>query len=160
MARVQLSKIEEIIGHQKFLKASFVNELDESTTYVHQHIDDVFGDIGLSASIILQNKELAIGYGHALKAKVDRQQQYIMTEFLTGILYSHWDGILERVSPRPNGYPWDDPAYMGEVEYSKDICPQTLDILGRTLRFEFNMNIEHARLIAIAVNKVDVVLGK
>jgi len=32
-----------------------------------------------------------------------------------------------------------------------------LDILGRTLRFDFNMNMteDHARLMAKALNKVD-----
>ena len=42
------------------------------------------------------------------------------------------------------------------------MLPQTLDILGRSLRFDFNMNmmVEHARLMARALNKVDAVLGE
>ena len=161
IARVQLSKIKEIIGHQKSLKTAFLNELDESKAYVNQHVDDVAGDIGVSASIILRNKELAVGYAHALKA----EGAEIATVHNEGIpdrhIYSHWDGILDKRSPHPTGYPWKDPAYLGKVEYSKDMCPQTLDILGRTLRFDFNMNmdLEHTRSIARAVNKVDSVLG-
>ena len=39
--------------------------------------------------------------------------------------------------------------------------PQTLDIPGRSVRFDFNMNMtpEHANLMAKAVNKVDRALG-
>ena len=76
-------------------------------------------------------------------------------------IYSYWDGILAKRSPHPSGYPWNDPSYKGNVEYSKDMCPQTLSILGRSVRFDFNMNMteEHARLMALALNKVDAALG-
>ena len=42
------------------------------------------------------------------------------------------------------------------------MCPNTLSILGRSLRFGFNVNMleEHAKLIAAAINKVDAVLGR
>ena len=77
-------------------------------------------------------------------------------------MYSYWDSILEKRSPHPSGYPWKDPNYHGNVQYSKDMLPQTLDILGRSLRFDFNMNMteEHARQMARALNKVDAVLGE
>ena len=41
------------------------------------------------------------------------------------------------------------------------MCPQTLSILGRSVRFDFNMNMtdEHARMMALALNKVDAALG-
>ena len=41
------------------------------------------------------------------------------------------------------------------------MLPKTLDILGRSLRFDFNMNMteEHARLTARALNKIDAALG-
>ena len=161
VARVQLSKIERIVEHQKSLKTAFLNQLDESKSYVHQHVDDMAGDIGVSASVILRSKELAVGYTHALRA----EGAEIATVHNEGIpdrhIYSHWDGILQKRSPHPSGYPWKDPAYLGNVEYTKEMCPKTLDILGRTLRFDFNMNmdIEHTRLIAQALNKVDAVLG-
>ena len=68
----------------------------------------------------------------------------------------------EKRSHHPSGYPWNDPSYKGNVEYSKDMCPRTLDILGRSLRFDFNMNmkVEHARLMADALNKVDAALAE
>ena len=49
-----------------------------------------------------------------------------------------------------------------ELPASPDMCPNTLSILGRSLRFGFNVNMleEHAKLIAAAINKVDAVLGR
>jgi dTDP-4-amino-4,6-dideoxygalactose transaminase len=161
IARVQLSKIDEIIRHQRSLKATFLSGLDESSAYVHQYVDDEAGDIGVSASIILESKELAIGFAHALKAEGAEISSVHNEGIPDRHIYSHWDGILEKRSPHPSGYPWKDPAYLGNVDYTKDMCPNTLDILGRTLRFDFNMNMktEHIRLIAQAVNKVDSILG-
>ena len=48
-------------------------------------------------------------------------------------IYTYWDSILFKHSPDASGYPWKDPRYKGDVEYSRDMCPQTLSILGRAL---------------------------
>ncbi len=161
MARVQLGKIGDILSHQRALKAAFLRELDESGSYSLQHVDDPDGDTGVSASVIVHDKDLAIGYEHALKAEGVGVGTIYNDGFPDRHIYSYWDTILAKRSPHPSGYPWNDPSYKGDVEYSEDMCPQTLDILGRSLRFDFNMNMteEHARSMARALNKVDGALG-
>ena len=161
IARVQLSKIEDITGHQHSLRNAFLEALDESGTYHLQHVDDSSGGTGLSASLIVQDEELARGYALALQAEGLQVATTHNDGFPDRHIYSYWDSILEKRSPHPTGYPWKDPAYKGNVEYSKDMCPQTLSILGRSLRFDFNMNmtVEHARQMAAALNKVDAALG-
>ena len=150
-----------ILDHQRTLKKTFLSGLDESGSYFHQYVEDPVGDTGVSASVILHDKEIAIGYAHALKAEGVEVATIYNDGFPDRHIYSYWDAIIEKRSPHPTGYPWKDPAYKGNVEYSKDMCPQTLDILGRTLRFDFNMNMteNHARLMAKALNKVDSALG-
>ena len=157
IARVQLSKLDDILEHQRSLKRTFLDGLDEARGYGLQHVDDPSGDTGVSASIIVHDKELALGYAHALKAEGVEAATVYNDGFPDRHIYTYWDSILEKRSHHPSGYPWKDPAYKGDVQYSKDMCPQTLDILGRSLRFDFNMNmtVEHARLMAEALNKVD-----
>ena len=125
--------------------------------YRLQHVDDPDGDTGVSASVIVHDKELAVGYSHALNAEGVQAATVYNDGFPDRHIYTYWDSILEKRSHHPSGYPWKDPNYKGNVEYSRDMCPQTLDILGRSLRFDFNMNmtVEHARLMAEALNKVD-----
>ena len=161
MARVQLGKIERILSHQRALKNAFLEELDEAGGYVLQRVDDPSGDTGVSVSLIAHDKELALGYAHALEAEGANAATIYNDGFPDRHIYSYWDSILEKRSHHPTGYPWNDPSYKGNVEYSKDMCPQTLSILGRSLRFDFNMNMteEHARQLAAAVNKVDRALG-
>ena len=130
--------------------------------YDMQHVDDPEGETGVSASAIVRDEELAGRYAVALQA----EGVTVGTIFNKGIpdrhIYSYWDPILEKRSAHPTGYPWNDPSYRGDVEYSKDMCPQTLSILGRSLLFDFNMNMseDHARLMARALSKVDLSLGR
>ncbi|MBM3948061.1 MAG: glutamine--scyllo-inositol aminotransferase [SAR202 cluster bacterium] len=161
VGRVQLRKLDGVLAHQRRLKKAFLAELDEPRAYRLQHVDDPAGDTGVSAGVIVQDEELARGYAHALKA----EGVPVGTIYNAGIpdrhIYSAWDSILNKRSHHPSGYPWKDPAYRGDVQYSKDMCPQTLDLLGRTLLLNFNMNMaeEHARAMARALNKVDAALG-
>jgi dTDP-4-amino-4,6-dideoxygalactose transaminase len=76
-------------------------------------------------------------------------------------IYRYWDSILDKNSANAVGYPWADPHYQGNVQYSRDMLPQTLDLLSRALRFGFNLNMteDHARPMAQAMNKVDRALG-
>ena len=161
IARVQLSKLGDVLEHQRSLKWAFLEGLDEARGYRIQHVDDPSGDTGVSASVIVHDKELAMGYAHALKAEGVEAATLYNDGFPDRHIYAYWDSILEKRSHHPSGYPWNDPNYKGNVEYSKDMCPQTLDILGRCVRFDFNMNmtVEHARLMARALNKVDAALG-
>jgi dTDP-4-amino-4,6-dideoxygalactose transaminase len=161
MARVQLGKLETILSHQRALKRAFLDELDEAGGYRMQHVDDPLGDTGVSASIIVHDAELAKGFALALQAEGLEVATVYNEGFPDRHIYSYWDAILEKRSPHHSGYPWNDPSYKGNVEYSKDMCPQTLSILGRSVRFDFNMNMtaDHARLMATALNKVDAALG-
>ncbi len=157
IARVQLSKLDDILEHQRSLKRAFLEGLEEARGYRMQHVDDPAGDTGVSASVIVHDKESAVGYAHALKAEGVEAATVYNDGFPDRHIYTYWDSILEKRSHHPSGYPWKDPSYKGNVEYSRDMCPQTLEILGRSLRFDFNMNmtVEHARLMAEALNKVD-----
>ena len=161
IGRVQLSKLDDILERQKSLKRAFLEGLEEARGYRIQYVDDPEGDTGVSASVIVHDNELAVGYAHALNAEGVQAATVYNDGFPDRHIYTYWDSILEKRSHHPSGYPWNDPNYKGNVEYSKDMCPQTLDILGRSLRFDFNMNmtVEHARLMADALNKVDAAIG-
>jgi len=161
IGRVQLHKLATVIEHQREVQNAFLGALDEGRGYKLQHMDDPAGDTGVAASIIVHDEELARGYALALEA----EGVPAATIYNEGIpdrhIYSDWDSILNKQSPHPTGYPWKDPAYKGNVQYSKGMCPRTLSLLGRSIRFDFHMNltVEHARLMAQALNKVDAALG-
>jgi len=161
MGRVQLSKMEGILSHTRNLKKAFLAELAEPKGYQLQHVDDPEGECGISAAIIIRDQHLAHKYAQALGAEGLGAGTAYNEGFPDRHIYYYWDSILDKNSPHPSGYPWKDPAYKGKVKYSRDMCPNTISILSRALRFGFNVNMmeEHARLMAKAINKVDAALA-
>lgn len=163
MARVQLRKLESILAHTRSLKQAFLDEIEQAGElrgFVLQHVDDPEGDCGISAALICHTSELAKTYSVALKAEGLPCGTAHNAGFPDRHIYRYWDSVLEKASPHPSGYPWNDPLYLekgGDAQYDPEMCPQTLDILNRSLRFGFNMRmtIEHARLMGRAVTKVD-----
>ena len=157
IARVQLGKLGMILDRQRALQSAFFDSLEEARGYVIRHMDDPAGDTGVSATLIFHDSALAHGYTLALAAEGLPAGTVHNEGIPDRHIYSNWDSIIRKRSHHPSGYPWRDPAYKGSVEYSEEMCPQTLDILGRSVRFDFNMNmtVEHAKLMANAVNKVD-----
>lgn len=161
IGRAQLHKLDAVLEHQRAVQNAFFSALDEGRGYKLQHMDDPAGDTGVAASIIVHDEELARGYALALEAEGVQAATIYNEGIPDRHIYSDWDSILNKQSPHPTGYPWKDPAYKGNVEYSKDMCPQSLSLLGRSIRFDFHMNlsVEHAKLMAQALNKVDAALG-
>jgi dTDP-4-amino-4,6-dideoxygalactose transaminase len=172
LALVQLHKLDTILSHTRRLKAAFLDELAQAGSprgYQLQHVDDPAGDCGISAAIICHDAATATRYAEALTAEGLPCGAAHKAGFPDRHIYRYWDSILDENSPHPSGYPWQDPQYTqprgnqpaGSVHYSRDMCPQSLDMLNRALRFGFGrqMTEAHARQKANAINKVDAALG-
>lgn len=172
MARVQLRKLDTILSHTRSLKAAFLDELaqaGEPRGYRLQHVDDPEGDCGISAALLCHDEATAVRYAQALTAEGLPCGTAHNAGFPDRHIYRYWDSVLNKTSPHPSGYPWNDPQYTqprddqpaGNVDYFREMCPQSLSLLNRALRFTFNiqMNERHARLMATAIRKVDSALG-
>ncbi len=172
MARVQLRKLDAILSHTRALKAAYLDELKQGGAprgYSLQHVDDPEGDCGISAAILCHDTDTTARYAEALKAEGLPCGSVYNAGFPDRHIYRYWDSILDQNSPHPSGYPWRDPQYTeprgdqppGDVAYFREMCPRSLDLLNRSLRFNFHlpMNEGHARLMARAICKVDAALG-
>lgn len=157
IALVQLRKLDGILEHMRGLKRAFIEALAPGRAYERQHVDDPAGDCGVSAAILVHDASLAQRFAEALTAEGLPCGTAHNEGFPDRHIYRYWDSILQQNSHHPAAAPWAHPAYTGRVEYSPDMCPRTLDILGRALRFGFTITMEpkHAQLMAEAINKVD-----
>ncbi len=157
LARVQLSKLDSILLKTRSLKREFLCELEEPRGYRLQHVDDPLGDCGISAAIIVHNEEAARQYAEALTAEGLPCGTAHNDGFPDRHIFRYWDSILNKNSHHPAASPWAHPAYSGNVSYSREMCPRTMNILNRSLRFGFNLQMteEHAAQMARAISKVD-----
>lgn len=157
IACVQLSKLEGILNKTRRLKQAFLRALDEPRRYIRQHVDDPSGDCGISAAIIMEDTAMARRFADALTAEGLPCGTAHNDGFPDRHIYRYWDSILGKRAHHPAAAPWAHPNYRGSVEYSENMCPETLDLLSRALRFGFCLQMEerHAEQMARAINKVD-----
>ena len=158
--RVQLTKLDQILGKTRGLKKLLLSKLNKPLHYSLQYVDDPEGDCGFSVTFIANSQEeckkmneLLVQEGLSLGSVYD-------AGFPDRHIYANWDSIMNKKGATPLNYPWNDPAYKGNVTYSKDMCPQTLDILSRSLRFTINIKMTEQNMLEVAdaINKVDAAL--
>lgn len=155
--RVQLQKLDCILEHTRGLKKLLLSKLKESDNYSIQHVDDPSGDCGISFAMIFKNEELLQKFADKVSDEGLEIGSLYSKKFPDRHIYSYWDSILNKRGTNHLNYPWGDPNYKGCAEYSKDMCPRTLDILSRTLRMSIHLNMtkDNIQEIAELINKTD-----
>ena len=53
-------------------------------------------------------------------------------------MYSNWEFLMSKTNICEPGCMWACPHYGGDIEYTPDMCPNTLDILARTVSVSVN----------------------
>ena len=157
---VQVDKLDSMLSHTRALKKRLFAKLNSPINYKPQYVDDPEGDCGFCVNLIMNdvNKVPAIlKLAEAEGLPLGKLYEAKLFEGGDLHIYSNWTPVLEKRGATPAGYPWKDPAYKGNVEYSKDMCPNSLDILGRTVRLNFNINMSEVNIdeFAAALNKID-----
>lgn len=155
--RAQLKKLDKILAHTRGLKKLLISKLNDSDNYVKQFVDDPSGDCGISFSIIFKSEELMEKFADKVSEEGLEVGSLYSGKFPDRHIYSYWDSILNKRGTNSLNYPWGDPNYKGCVEYSKDMCPKTLDILSRTLRMSIHLNMSEQNILEIAelINMTD-----
>ena len=71
-------------------------------------------------------------------------------------VYKYWDHVLERKSVASDGLPWSAVPESELPKYSQEMCPRTLDLLGRAIMVDIDCNYtdEDCASIAQGINKV------
>ena len=157
---VQLNKLEGMISHTRALKKSFLSQLDSLKNYKMQHVDDPEGDCGFCINFLMDDAgkvEQILKLAHDEGLPLQRLAEVALFDGGDLHVYSNWTPILEKRGSNKLGYPWTDPAYKGNVEYSKTMCPNTTNILDRTVRILLNINMTEQNIneFAEALNKID-----
>jgi 8-amino-3,8-dideoxy-alpha-D-manno-octulosonate transaminase len=69
-------------------------------------------------------------------------------------IYAHWTPIMGQRTWHPKGGPWRN--HPRKIEYTRDMCPKSLDLLGRAVHLDINpeMSSQNLEELAEAVNKV------
>ena len=117
---------------------------------------DEDGDTGICLMFYLDNKEKVGPFVDALKAEGVNAAGVFNSGIPDWHIYAHWKHIMEKRSATVPQWPWSSSLYKGNVQYTTDMCPNTLEYLGRVVHLDIpaQMSVEDCEMIARAINKV------
>ena len=130
--REQLLKLDTIIADLRANKKYLMDNLAYCAKFIKSN--DIEGDLGTTLALSFDSAEKAKSFSEAV-CGAD------MRPINTGKhIYSNWDAIMNK---RGAFHPLMDPFKMEAnlsitPEYTKDMCPKTLDLLARTVYISIN----------------------
>ncbi len=138
----QMERMQEIISAMRVQKQRIVAGLANVPGIT---MSSVFGserDLGVSAVFTLPSSEKAMEVQQALEAEGIPCGVIYRPDAQNLHIYSFWDFLMDKRDAWGKGHPWSSGVYTGDIEYNRDMCPQTLDILGRAIQVRLNQYVK------------------
>ena len=157
VALVQLQRLEGLLAamrqHKWVLKASLA-DVAKRKGIQFRTIHDPQGEAAIALVFYMPEARLAHRVTDALNAEGVGAWLLYDPDKADYHVYSHWAPILNQRTWSPNGGPWR--AHARKVTYTQDMCPCTLDLLGRAVHLDVSPELtnENVEEVAEALNKV------
>jgi hypothetical protein len=119
-----------------------------------RRINDAQGDASLALILLMPDAPAADRFGKALHAEGMGGWQLFKPDDSDYHVYYHWAPIMNQRSWSPAGGPWIH--HPRKVTYTPDMCPRSLDLLGRAVNLDISPELTNTQLeeMAEAINKV------
>ena len=156
LALAQFGRMSSILERTRATKARIVAQIRDAPGIELQDVPDPAGDCGIALILFCRSADLAKQFSAALKAEGIPNGTMYDNTIADRHIYRNWDYVLAKRGATPINCPWSCGAYKGNVAYSPDMCPRSLDYLGRAISIGISqrMEPEHADKIATGVQKV------
>ncbi len=157
IALAQFRKLDDLIARMRANKARIMAGIKDIEGIQVRRLNDPEGDTAISLVFFLPQAEIAQRFGEALQAEGVAAGGIYNARIPDWHIYAHWKHIIDKVTATPEGCPYTCPYYKGPTpEYTEDMCPNTLDYLGRSVHIDIppQLTEEDCDLIAEAIRKV------
>lgn len=161
MGLAQLGKLDSIVSRMRANAERLWERVKDVDLFRLREVPDPEGDIGNGLTLIMRTAALAEQFAAAMNARG------IEVEWLKESgwhNYANWKQLLKKKTVTPDGCPFTCPRYGREIEYHAGMCPQTDDILARTVTIHYNKLLlttpEQVDTIAAAVHEVCGEIGR
>ena len=117
-------------------------------------VPDPAGDSGIHVFMFLETPEKAALVTEALHAENVSAGHVYRPDRRDFHVYAHWFPVLEKRTWTADGGPWR--WAKRQIDYSPDMCPRSLDLLGRVVMLNVNPLLSNAEMEETidGVNKV------
>ncbi|MGI6082595.1 MAG: DegT/DnrJ/EryC1/StrS family aminotransferase [Limnochordia bacterium] len=153
---VQFKRMAGILAQTRKIKRRIVEGLVGIPGIELLRVSDPDGDCGIILGFYLPTAEEAKRFSQALAHEGIRNGTIYNKDIPDRHIYRFWDYVMNKWSADATGYPWAPQYYRGHVEYSQDMCPRTLDYLGRVITIGISQSWTEADAddVIAAVRKV------
>ncbi len=116
--------------------------------------NDPEGDASVGAIFMMPNAQLAQKASRALDAEGLGTWLLYSPEAVDYHVYAHWSPIMNQRAWTASGGPWKH--HPRQVNYTKDMCPRTLDLLSRAVHIDVSPELSNAQVeeVCEALEKV------
>ena len=136
---VQLRRLEGLLTsmrERKRMLTEGMKDIAQKKGISMQRIPDPEGDASVALIFFMDNPTIADRVCKALNAEnIDAGVLY-RPDRMDYHIYAHWLPIIEQRTWTPEGGPWK--WAKREISYRKDMCPRSLDLLGRAVHLNVN----------------------
>jgi dTDP-4-amino-4,6-dideoxygalactose transaminase len=133
LALAQLGKLEDLLARMRRNKRIIREGIADLAQIQLRRLHDPEGDTGICLIFFVENGERAKLVAEALRAERVSAGSMYDEGVPDWHIYRHWTHILHKRTATPTGCPFTCPFYKGKAEYSEDMCPRTLELLGRAV---------------------------
>lgn len=160
LALAQFGKMPAILGRLRAAKAAIVAQISGLPGIELQDLPDPEGDCGIALIFFCASPDQAKEFSRALKAEGIHNGTMYDNTIADRHIYCNWDYVLAKRGATAANCPWGCGCYKGNVEYSPDMCPQSLDYLGRAISIGLSQQMTNTdtRQIAEGIRKVAIAL--
>ena len=153
---VQFSRMDGILRRTRTLYRRIHECIADCPGIQPHHSPDPEGDCGISVALLLETGERAKRFAEALNAEGVPAASIYDRGIPDRHVYCHWEYVMEKRSSDARGRPWTSPLHDTTRAYHREMCPRTLDILGRTVIISLTQTLtdQHAEWIIRGIRKV------
>ncbi len=139
VALVQLRRLDGLLEamrqRKRMLKAGMA-DVAQRKGITFRHLHDEAGDAAIALIFFAEDAGAAGRIAEALRAENIGAGTLYRPDAHDYHIYAHWTPILEKRTWSADGGPWRDARRP--IEYHKEMCPRTLDLLGRAVHLNVN----------------------
>ena len=156
VALAQIRKADTIVKGYRAAFRQIMNALDLPAGVKLQRLADPDGAVGTTLVMFMPDAEKTKWATKAMQAEGVSVGGIYDAKIKDWHIYTHWDHIMEQKAVAPDGLPWSGVKKSELPAYSMDMCPRSLDYLGRAVVIGINSHWTAAdcRAIAEGINKV------
>lgn len=152
----QLSRLDTLLAQMRANKKRIKDQIKDVKGITFRRLNDEEGDTAIVLMFRITDKEKIRPFVEALQAEGVEAGSVYDSSIPDWHIYSHWEHIMSKATVTSEGCPYTCPYYKGNVEYSPDMCPNTLQLLSETvaLNIPAQMSTEDCDQIAAGILKV------